>query len=86
MEVSIEKVFGAIEVIWVMGETGWQRPYWVVGKAPNTFVLYEPDIEALVKATEAMLPSLVERMKDTRPEAKIVQEILAELNQMEAPE
>lgn len=86
MEVSLEKVFGAIEGKWVMGETGWQRPYWVVGKAPNTFVLYEPDVEALVKATEAMLPSLVERMKDTRPEAEIVQEILTELNQMEAPE
>ena len=86
MEVSLEKVFGAIEPKEVMGDTGWSQPYWVVGKAPNTFVLYEPDIEALVKATESMLPSLVERMKDTRPEAEIVQEILAELNQMEPPE
>lgn len=86
MEVSLEKVFGAIEEKEVMGDTGWTQPYWLVGKAPNTFVLFEPDIEALVKATEAMLPSLVERMKDTRPEAEIVQEILDGLNQMKAPE
>lgn len=86
MEVSLEKVFGAIEEKEVMGDTGWTQPYWLVGKAPNTFVLFEPDIEALVKATEAMLPSLVERMKDTRPESEIVQEILAELNKLKAPE
>lgn len=81
----LEKVFGAIEEKWLMGKTGGQQSYWVVGKAPNTFVLYDRDIDTLVKATEAMLPSLVERMKDTRPESEIIQEILAELNQMEAP-
>ena len=86
MEVSLEKVFGGIEEKSVMGETGWETPYWVVGKAPNTFILYELDIEALVKANEALLPSLVERMKDTRPEAEIIQEILTELNQMKPPE
>lgn len=86
MEVSLENVFGAIEEKWLMGETGWQRSYYLVGKAPNTFVLYESNIEALVKATEALIPSLVDRMKDTRPEAEIVQEILAELNQMKPPE
>lgn len=86
MEVSLEKVFGGIAEKYVMVESGWQRPYWVIGKAPNTFVLYEPDIEALVKATEAVLPSLVERMKDTRPEAEIVQEITEELNQLAPPE
>lgn len=55
MEVSLEKVFGGIEGKWVMGETGWQCPYWVVGKAPNTFVLYEPDIEALIKANQLVI-------------------------------
>lgn len=82
MEVSLEKVFGAIEEKYVMVESGWQRPYWVVGEAPNTFVLYEPDIEALVKSTESLLPALVDRLKDTRSEAEIVQEITAELNQL----
>lgn len=85
MEVSLEKVFGAIESKEVMSDTGWSRPYWLVGKAPNTFVLYESDIESLVKATEALLPSLVERMKDTRPESEIIQEILDELNRIPPP-
>ncbi len=86
MEVSLEKLFGHIEEKYVMVESGWQRPYWVVGNAPNTFVLHEPDIEALVKSTESLLPALVDRLKDTRPEAEIVQEITAELNQLAPPE
>ena len=67
-------------------ESGWQRPYWVVGNAPNTFVLHESDIEALVKSTESLLPALVDRLKDTRPEVEIVQEITSELNQLPPPE
>ncbi|WP_302779279.1 helix-turn-helix domain-containing protein [Anaerotruncus colihominis] len=86
MEVSLEKLFGHIEEKYVMVESGWQRPYWVVGNAPNTFVLHESDIEALVKSTESLLPALVDRLKDTRPEVEIVQEITSELNQLPPPE
>ena len=43
-------------------------------------------MNVLYKITKNAIYPLVERMKDTRPEAEIVQEILAELNQMEAPE
>lgn len=60
--------------------------YWIVGRAPNQFVIHEKDMDALYEMTKNAIQPMVERMKDTRPEAEIVQEILAELNQMKPPE
>ena len=78
--VALEEIYGDVEEKSVIGENGLERPYWVVGKAPNSFILYEDDIEALVESTKASIPALVERLKDTRPETEIVQEITEELN------
>lgn len=83
--VALEEIYGTVEEKSIMGETGWERPYWLVGKAPNSFILYEDDIEALVKSAKASIPALVDRLKDTRPEAEVIQEIASELNQMEPP-
>lgn len=78
--VALEEIYGDVEEKSVIGENGLERPYWVVGKVPNSFILYEKDIETLVKSTKAFIPALVERLKDTRPEAEIIQEITEELN------
>lgn len=78
--VALEEIYGDVEEKSVIGENGLERPYWVVGKAPNSFILYEDDIEALVESTKASIPALVDRLKDTRPEAEIVQEITEEFN------
>lgn len=83
--VALEEIYGTVEEKSIMGETGWERPYWLVGKAPNSFILYEDDIEALVKSAKASVPALVDRLKDTRPEAEVIQEITEELNQLETP-
>lgn len=82
----LKEIYEFVEEKSIMSDTGWTQTYWLVGKAPNTFVLYEPDIDTLVESTKAFIPALVARMKDIRPEADIVQEILTELNQIEAPE
>lgn len=76
--VALEEIYGTVEEKSIMGETGWERPYWLVGKASNSFILYEDDIEALVKSAKASIPALVDRLKDTRPEAEIIQELTKE--------
>lgn len=78
--VALEEIYGAVEEKAIIGDNGLERPYWVVGKAPNSFTLYEDDIETIVKSTKASIPALVDRLKDTRPEAEIIQEITEELN------
>lgn len=42
--------------------------------------LEEQDVLALMESVKASIPALIEHMKDTRPEAVINREILAELN------
>lgn len=81
--ITLEEIYGLVENKEITGESGWSRPYLLVGKAPNSFVLYAEDIDALVQSTKASIPALVDRMKDTRPEAEIIQEITNELNHME---
>ncbi len=83
---SLEKIYGFVQEKSVVGNTGWERPYWLVGENPNTFILYESDIDTLVKSMEATIPILVERLKDSRPEIEIVQEITNELNKIKTPE
>ena len=78
--VALEEIYGDVEEKSVICENGLERPYWVVGKAPNSFILHQNDIEALVESTKASIPALVERLKDTRAETEIVQEITEELN------
>lgn len=82
---SLEEIYGVAERKELKGNTGWSSSYLVVGRPPHTFVLYDSDIEVIAEATRASIPALVERMKDTRPESEIVQEVLGELNRMPQP-
>ena len=83
---SLEEIYGAAERKELQGNTGWSSSYLVIGKPPHTFVLYDSDIEVIAEATRASIPALVERMKDTRPESEIVQEVLSELNRIPQPQ
>lgn len=57
--------------------------YYLVGKEPDTFVLYEDDITNLQNYIESSLPIVVDKIKDTRPENVIREEITKELNDPE---
>lgn len=71
----LEEIYGAVESKDVLSEhSAGAGHYYLVGKAPNTFVLYDGDIDALEQATKASLPALIDRMKDTRPEDEIIRE------------
>ena len=83
----LEEIYGGVESKEVLSErsTG-AGHYYLVGKAPNTFVLYDNDINALEQATKASFPALIDRMKDTRPEDEIILEYQKELDQQSPPQ
>lgn len=78
----IEEIYGVVNLI-EGEESGRPYAYWLVGVPPKQFVIHEKDMDALYEMTKNAILPLVERMKDTRPETEIVQEITEELNQME---
>lgn len=51
--------------------------YWLVGHSPNQFVIHTKDMNALYEMTKNAIQPLVERMKDTRPEDAVIQELIA---------
>lgn len=51
----------------------------VAATSGGAFVPVEEDVRLLMEAVKAAIPSLVERMKDTRPEAEVNRALLAEL-------
>lgn len=78
----LEEIYGSVEQKEVLseGSTG-AGHYYLVGKAPNNFVLYDGDIDALEQATKASLPALIDRMKDTRSEDEVIQTYQKELDE-----
>lgn len=81
----LREIYGAVKDKEPIGEYGTGH-YYLVGKAPNTFILHDGDIDALAESTKASIPALVERLKDTRPEEEIIREYVSELNQPFHPE
>lgn len=78
----LEEIYGAVEDKSVFSEhSGGEGRYFLVGKAPNTFILYDGDINALEQATKASIPALVDRMKDTRPEDEVIREYQNEIDE-----
>jgi len=82
---EVESVQGVIAVIaeiygkvsYVEKEVSDHRvAYWIVGRTPNQFVIHEEDMDALYEMTKNAIQPLVERMKDTRPEDEIIQELV----------
>lgn len=73
----VEEIYGYVEL--VEGEKdGKPYAYWLIGLPPNQFVIHEKDMDALYDMTRNAIPPLIERMKDTRSEDEIVQDLLME--------
>lgn len=77
----LSSIYGAVEDKEVESDkSDWTSHYYLVGRPPNTFILYDGDIEALADSFKASIPFLVDRMKDNRPEEIVKQECIEELN------
>ena len=58
------------EVSGLYGETC----YYLVGQGASQFILYDGDIAALKDLVLSVIPAMVERIKDTRPETVVIGE------------
>ncbi len=72
-------IYGKVEDKDLEGKYG-SGHYYLVGEGSEQFILYDGDIDALYESTKASIPSLVDRMKDSRPEEEAVREYLKELD------
>ena len=72
-------IYGKVEDKDLEGKYG-SGHYYLVGKGSKQFILYDGDIDTLYESTKASIPSLVDRMKDSRPEKEAVREYLKELD------
>lgn len=78
----LKNIYGEVQEKDVQQEYG-ESFYYLIGKEPNTFVLYEDDITNLQNYIESSLPIVVDKIKDTRPENVIREEITKDLNDPE---
>lgn len=72
-------IYGKVEDKDLEGKYG-SGHYYLVGEGSKQFILYDGDIDTLYESTKASIPSLVDRMKDSRPEKEAVREYLKELD------
>ena len=63
---ALKELYGMVEGRIVMGENGASRKYYVVKRLSDSFVLYERDIAAIVRAAKASMTPLVEHMRKGR--------------------
>ena len=75
-------IYGKVESKEVNGKYS-SGHYYLVGENKEQFVLYDDDINTLYKSAKAIIPILVDRMKDERPEHEIITEYEAILNSPE---
>ena len=71
--VILEEIYGTVEIKELVVQKR-KYEYYLIGKGSDAFILYPNDIQTFEKATKAIIPPIVERIKDTRPESKIIQE------------
>ena len=71
----LSDIYGAVEEKNVYLADKGEVPYWVVGESENSFVLYEGHIAALRDSVKGLIPPLVEKMRDTRAEVEIIEEL-----------
>lgn len=70
----LREIYGEIEDKEVSGDYSCSN-YYLCGEGDQTFTLYDCDIWTLHDAIKSLLPPLINRLKDTRPENEIVAEI-----------
>lgn len=78
----LKNIYGDVQEKDIQQEYG-ESFYYLVGKDPDAFILYEDDIKDLQNYIETSLPIVVDRLKDTRPEKDVVAEIINDLNSPE---
>lgn len=78
----LKNIYGNVQEKDIQQEYG-ESFYYLVGNEPDTFILYEGDIENLQNYIESSLPIIVDRLKDTRPEKAVIAEIINDLNSPE---
>ena len=57
--------------------------YYLIGSGDSQFILLDSQIEKIINCMEAVVPFLVNEMKDTRAEAEVVKEMKDHLNSPE---
>ena len=78
----LKNIYGNVQEKDIQQEYG-ESFYYLVGNEPNTFILYEGDIENLQNNIESSLPIVVDKIKDTRSEDEVIKEIIEDLNSPE---
>jgi len=51
-------------------------PIYSMGKVPNTFVLYNLDLGVIERSVKNFILEMVDRIKDSRPEDEIIQDLI----------
>jgi|GEM_PF-2110231 len=74
----LRDIYGSVEEKSVF-KYGGSIPYWVIGEGESSFILYEPDILALLDSVKGFLPPFIEKIKDIRTEKEIIKELNADL-------
>lgn len=77
-------IYGNAEEKTVFDDELGECPYWLIGVNDNKFVLYEGDIERLLKFFTVSAPFFIDSVKDTRPEIEIIKELSS--NMQSTPE
>ena len=60
---ALRELYGCVEGRVILGENGASRRYYIVRGVPDSFVLYEQDIDAIAQSTRASMSPLVERLR-----------------------
>lgn len=77
------EIYGKAEDKTVSGDY-FNSNYYLIGEGEKQFILYEGDIDVLHESAKSLIIPLVERMKDCRPEAEVIKEIVKDCNDKEA--
>lgn len=72
----LEDIYGNVSFIEGVKE-GNSYSYFLIGIPPNQFVLLDKDIDTIFDVTKSAIPPMVERMKDTRTQEIIINDLTA---------
>ena len=72
----LEEIYGNVEFIEGVKE-GKTYSYFLIGIPPDQFVLLDKDIDTIFYVTENAITPMVERMKDTRSQEEIINDLIA---------
>lgn len=72
----MRETFGGLEAGTFQDSLGRMESCYIAGVPPDTFTVYEEDLETLAESIKASAISLAEHMKDVRPEEDIQRELL----------